>query len=469
MTLLVRDAEVDGRPADVLVQHGRIVSVTPPGPLPAGVDDVLDAAGGALLPGLADHHIHLHALAAARCSVPAGRTRDDLARALAAAEPDEHGWVRVVGSSDDALDASTLDVLAPGLRVRVQHRSGALWTLSSAALEAVGAADHAGAERAADGALTGRMFRADDWLRDRMPERAPPNLDGVGADLAGYGITAVTDATPDLDRFAATALTALPQRLTLLGVPLGELPPPGADAGPYKIVLADSDLPDPDVLTDRIRAAHAAGRGVAVHTVTRESLVLLLVALDAAGRHPGDRLEHAALVPSELLSELRGLTVVTQPGFLTDRGDDYRRDVPADEHADLYRCRSLIDAGVGLALSSDAPYGPVDPWAVVRAATTRLTADGAPLGPGETLTATAALDAFLTAPDDPGGRSRRVVTGAPADLVLLAVPLAEALRAPSCEHVATTVVGGERVHGRRPHRRRGTARGPRAARSADSP
>lgn len=297
MSLLVRDAEVDGRRVDVLVRSGRVVSVGSDGPASPRNVDVLDAARGALLPGLVEHHVHLHALAAARRSVVAGRTRADLACALAAAEPDEHGWVRVVGNRDDALDATTLDALAPGRRIRVQHRSGAVWTLSPAALDAVGAGDHPGAERAGDGSLTGRLFRADDWLRSRLPDRLPPDLGAAAAELAAFGITAVTDATPDLDPVAAAALTTDPQRLTLLGVPLGAAPPTGATAGPYKIVLADSGLPDPDALAERIRAAHAAGRGVAVHTVTRESLVLLLVALESAGRDPRDRVEHAALVP----------------------------------------------------------------------------------------------------------------------------------------------------------------------------
>jgi predicted amidohydrolase YtcJ len=140
-------------------------------------------------------------------------------------------------------------------------------------------------------------------------------------------------------------------------------------AGPYKIMLADSGLPDLDGLTDRIRNAHEAGRAVAVHCVTREALVLLLAALESAGTTPGDRVEHAGVVPSELVPELarRGLRVVTQPGFIADRGDDFRRGVPAGEHADLYRCRSLLRGGVPVALSSEAPYGPIDPWAVIAA------------------------------------------------------------------------------------------------------
>ena len=217
-------------------------------------------------------------------------------------------------------------------------------------------------------------------------------------------------------------------------------------AGPYKIVLADPDLPDPDTLAARIRAAHAAGRPVAVHSVTRESLVVLLVALEIAGRLPGDRIEHAALVPQELVASLAGLAVVTQPGFLADRGDLFRRDVPAAEHGDLYRCRSLVAAGIPVALSSDAPYGPVDPWSVLRAASTRHTPDGDPLGPHETLTPRQALDA-LTAPV-PGAPPRALRPGAPADLVLLHVPLADALRAPEAGLVRATVVDGRWVHRR---------------------
>ena len=72
-------------------------------------------------------------------------------------------------------------------------------------------------------------------------------------------------------------------------------------------------------------SAHAAGRPVAVHCVTRVQLVLTLAALDAAGRLPGDRIEHGAVIPAESLPDLRGLTVVTQPHFVAERGEQYAR------------------------------------------------------------------------------------------------------------------------------------------------
>ena len=240
---------------------------------------------------------------------------------------------------------------------------------------------------------------------------------------------------------------ALPQRLELLGAPLGADLRAGLRAGPYKIVIADSALPALDELVERVRQAHDAGRAVAFHCVTREALVLLLAALETTGGRPGDRVEHAALVPAELIPELarRGLRVVTQPGFLAHRGDDYLRDVPIEEHGDLYRCRSLVDGGVRLALSSDAPYGPLDPWAVIAAAAERHTPSGAVAGAAERLPAARALDAYLSAPGDPGGPPRRVRPGALADLVLLDRPMAAQLAAPTPDTVRTVLVGGRPV------------------------
>ncbi len=165
-----------------------------------------------------------------------------------------------------------------------------------------------------------------------------------------------------------------------------------------------------------------------MHCVTREALVLLLTALADAGPRPGDRVEHAALVPPELIGELArlGVRVVTRPGFLPHRGDDFLRDLPAGEHADLYRCATLRQAAIPVAQSSDAPYGPLDPWAVMAAAATRRTATGQLAAPAERITFRQALDAYLSPPGDPGGPPRQIRPGLPADLLILHTLLAEA-------------------------------------------
>ena len=70
--LLIRHAEVDGEDGvDVRCSNGEVTQIAArltgnPG------ETVIDAEGGALLPGLHDHHIHLFSLAAARQSVLCG-------------------------------------------------------------------------------------------------------------------------------------------------------------------------------------------------------------------------------------------------------------------------------------------------------------------------------------------------------------------------------------------------------------
>ncbi|PTR21595.1 putative amidohydrolase YtcJ [Rhodococcus sp. OK519] len=464
---VIRNAEVAGRPGlDVWIVDGRVAEIGVGLRPPRG--DTLDARGGAVLPGLVDHHLHLHALAASRMSVRCGppdvRGPDDLARALSEAESeDDGGWVRGVGYVETVaglLDAAMLDRLHSARPVRVQHRSGALWMLNSAALRATGLVDvrHPGVERDSEGQPTGRVWRADDALRERLPSGKPPGLAGVGRDLARLGVTAVTDATPDLAPGSLAALMAdaangqLPQRLHLLGVPPGSTPVPErgtrVTVGPYKIVLADSEPPDLVGLMDTITRVHSEGRAVAVHSVTRESLMILLAAFDEVGCVPGDRIEHASIVPAEVVGVLRerGLTIVTQPGFIADRGDDYRARVDERDHPDLYRCRSLLDAGVALALSSDAPYGPLDPWTVIAAAVGRRTESGVVLGESERIDPPRALEAYLAPPDNPGGVPRRVRPGVSADLVVLDVPLREMLGSPDSAAVGTVLVDGRVVY-----------------------
>ncbi|MCK8673166.1 amidohydrolase family protein [Rhodococcus sp. HM1] len=460
-TLLVRDVEVAGRPGvDVLIRAGVIVAIGSGLDVP-GTAEVLDGRGGALIPGLHDHHLHLHAAAAQRMSVQCGpphvRSADDLTDALAAAPGDD--WIRGVGYIESVaglLDSAGLDRIHATRPVRIQHRSGAMWVLNTAAAARVRLdnADHPGVERDERGRPTGRVWRADDWLRDRLPATAPPALDAVGADLTRFGITGITDATPDLSESSLDALVdahlrgIVPQRMRLLGVPLhheSSWCTYSLSSGPYKIVLADSGLPELDDLVATIRRVHEAGRAIAAHCVTREALLILLVALDEAGTRPGDRIEHGALIPAETIEQLRrrGLTVVTQPGFLAHRGDDYLHDVEPRDLPDLYRCRSLIDGHVPTALSSDAPYGPLDPWEVIAAAVDRRCPTGEIVGPAERIDSSEALDRYLAPLDDPGGPARTIRVGAEADLVLLDRSLTEVLASPQADRVRATVIRGE--------------------------
>jgi predicted amidohydrolase YtcJ len=481
--VLIERAELAGQgPLCVRLAGERIAEIAP-ALAPRAGEERLDAAGGALLPGLHDHHLHLLALAAAgrsvRCGPPEVRTREALARALAAAAVVAGGgWVRGIGYHDSvagALERRDLDAIAPGAALRVQHRSGQLWILSSAALERLGLACGAdapgaapsgiapfgvapsGVERDAAGRATGRLYRLDAWLRERLPPEAPPALAPVGAALARMGITGLTDATAtngagELALFEAAATSgALPQRLLLMGrLELPEPSHPRVARGAVKLVLADAALPGFDACCEEIRAAHAARRAVAVHCVTRAELVFALAALEAAGVRPGDRIEHAGVAPPELAVGMAalGLTAVVQPNFLFERGDAYAAEVEPADLPWLHRGRGLLAAGVALGGGTDAPFGAPDPWRVMRAAVERRSAGGLVLGADEALSPERALALFTTPSDAPGAAPRRIEPGAPADLCLLDRPWASARETFGGALVVATLCAGRIVHRR---------------------
>ncbi len=477
-SLLLVDVELEGRAASWVSVAGDRVAATGQGRPPArrGVP-VLEGAGGVLLPGLHDHHLHLLALAARSTSVdcsPArvrtmGRLGEVLVEAAAGAPPGT--WLRGHGVDDTVLgplDAVTLDRLLGPARdrpTRLQHRSGHLWVLNTAGLERVRAADPVGWEALGPPGdrTAGVFYDLDGPLRARWGSAAP-DLAPIGARLATWGVTGVTDATVTNDRstvgvFAsAQAAGHLPQRVLVLGADLAagardQQGPDGAEAGgaeprlatgAHKIVLSERDPLALDELVDEVRRAGPVG--VAVHCATRQDLVLASAALASAGGGP-HRIEHASVAPPELVAMVTGLgaCVVTQPGFVRQHGDRYLRRVEADDLPWLYRLAGWRQAGVPLAAGSDAPFGDPDPWAAMAAAVDRRTAGGVVLGPGEGLTPEEALALHLGPLRAPGGRPRVVRPGGPADLCLLDVPWAEARRALDQVTVVATVAGGSLV------------------------
>ncbi len=436
--LITRASLLDGAVVDLRV--GPTITAVAERLTPEPGEEMYDARGGTVLPGLHDHHVHLWSSAAALESVPAGppqvRARADLRDALHAAGVDADGWIRAVGYHDSvagALDRDRLDDISPPVPVRVQHRSGALWTLNSAALARIGATDHP----------DGRFFRED----PAIPRTQAPSLRQLSDRLAAFGVTGLTEATPDYGRRDIETFTKarksgeLRQQLHCMAV-AGTRPTTEVSIGPAKIILDDTAL-DLEALCRWIADNHAAGHPVAVHAVTDSQLVVTIAALREAGGHPGDRIEHAAVVPDDCIGDLAelGVTVVTQPNFVGERGDEYRAEVPVAQHHQLWRVASLADAGIPVALSTDTPFGDGDPWAAMRSAVHRDTPAGAVLGAGEAVSPRAAVQMFLGWPDRPAV-ARRVAPGQPGDLCVLAGPPDQVLAELDAGLVAATIIGG---------------------------
>jgi predicted amidohydrolase YtcJ len=151
-----------------------------------------------------------------------------------------------------------------------------------------------------------------------------------------------------------------------------------------------------------------------------------------AGRH---RLEHVELVDQDQIDALArfGVTASVQPAFDAAWGGPdgmYARRLGAERAAGLNPLATMARAGLTLALGSDSPVTPLDPWGTVRAAALHRT-------PEHRITARAAFAAHTRG----GWRAAGVdgagalVPGAPATFVVWDVPTELVVQAPD-ERVA---------------------------------
>ena len=472
--MLIRNAELNFSViADVRLAGGRIAAIAP-NLAPAAGESVLDAKGAALLPGLHDHHIHLVSLTAALESLQCGpphcttaeelgqRLREKAAAAAASTSPGNDAWIRGIGYHESVagdIDRDWLDRHVADRPVRIQQRSGRLWIVNSCALNKLCSDETEGYPHGMEviaGRPSGRIYDADAWLRLKLA-RGFPSLRQASTLLASFGVTGITDTTPhnDLAQFrhfaAARASGDLRQDIVVMGDASLDraVDAKGIWRGATKIHLHESELPLFDDMCDIIRNSHDAKRPVAIHCVTVTELVFSVSALASCGAYAGDRIEHAALAPPDVLPLLiaQGVTVVTQPNFIHERGDVYLRDVATGDQPWLYRLRGLLDAGIPVGGSTDAPFGDANPWLSMHAAVQRRSVGGTMLGAAEALSPEAALALFTSAAEAPGGAPRRIEAGAPADLCLLDRPWAEARRDLAAVRVAATFKDGELISG----------------------
>lgn len=442
--MLFRNVDLDGEIFDVRINDGRVAEIGKA----LTAEEFVDAAGGALIRGLTDNHIHLCAFAAARESIRIN-TLEDITRAHHSAK--QGTPIRVVDFHEDVhgpLDREGLDRLAPGRAVRVQHQTGRAWILSSVALREAGIEHSTGVLVGDEGASIPGSFSS------------PPDIRAASEALAACGVTRITDATPYSSELDASLLIDAVndgrslQRVTFTGGPsLAATVPLGVDVGPVKIVVDDHDLPSVEHLVVAITTARQNNRSVAFHCVTTAALALIVVALDEVGPSSSDvhdRIEHGAVIPDQYIEILRNLncSIVTQPGFIRARGDRYLRTVENHDLQDLYRCGSLMAAGLSVLGSTDAPYGPANPWQVMRSATERVTESGTALGVRERVDSRTALGMFQNSPEHTWRDSATPVVGDQADLVLLSEPLSSALERLDTALIRGTWIGGSPVFSR---------------------
>jgi predicted amidohydrolase YtcJ len=181
-----------------------------------------------------------------------------------------------------------------------------------------------------------------------------------------------------------------------------------------------------------------AGLTVATHAIGDRALETALAAYAATGARGS--IEHAQLTTGQAIADLSrlGLTASVQPAHLLDDRDTTDRVWP-DRADRCFTLRSLLDAGVNVALGSDAPVAPLDPWLAIAAAVHRAQPGDQPWHPEQAITVAEAIAASVD--------GNRVAVGCRGDLALLdANPLTSDPSALRAMRVALTTVAGRIVH-----------------------
>lgn len=126
----------------------------------------------------------------------------------------------------------------------------------------------------------------------------------------------------------------------------------------------------PDALRDALAQARARGLTAAVHAIGDAAAQVALEAIRATGISAS--IEHAQMLTDHDIAAMASLGVIAsvQPAHLLDDRDATESLWPG--HAgQAFRLRDLLRAGVPLALGSDAPVAPLDPWLAMAAAVHR--------------------------------------------------------------------------------------------------
>jgi predicted amidohydrolase YtcJ len=470
----------DAACSNIHVRDGLVSRITAADELPRGVR-VVDFDGRHAVPGLWDEHVHmtqwalaanridLSQAASARGAVDLLRSRisgtghalTESARTLVGVGFRDAVWDDVPGL--DLLDDATQGVPT----ALISHDLHCVW-LNSAAAERYGVRPDAGGllrEEAAF-ALTRELGRlpddlVDGWVRASAGEAAARGIVGV----VDFEMTWNRDVwlrriAGGFDSFRVDA-GVYPEdleRAAAAGMRTGQLLDGGAgllSVGPLK-VLIDGSL--------NTRTAYCVdpyphgGRGIL--TVSEAELLALLVQARESGFVPavhaiGDaanqvaldafaaagirgRIEHAQFVRHEDFARFGelGLTASVQPVHALDDRD--AADANWGGRTDrAFPLRSLLEAGASLALGSDAPVAPLDPWLAMSAATTRSRQDG--LGPWHQEQAITRQEAFVASTRGRG----RIRVGEAADVAVLdGDPLAVPDSVFAAMPVAATLVAG---------------------------
>ncbi|MFE3828001.1 amidohydrolase [Streptomyces sp. NPDC059092] len=437
----------------------------------AGADEVVDLDGALVTPAFTDAHVHTTATGLALTGLDlsgAGSLVEALAlvRAHGAARPDErillgHGWDAERWPERRAPTRAELDEAAGGRPLYLPRVDVHSAVVTTALLDLVpgvaslagyrpegpvtGPAHHAVRE-AAHGAVSARQrTEAQRAARSRaaslgigtLHECAGPEIsdeedfiallalarEEAGPRVHGYWAELVEDekgARRVRELGAAGAAGDLFVDGSL-GSHTAALHEPYADAAHSGTAHLDAVA-----VAAHVTACTEAGLQAGFHAIGDAAISAVVAGVRAAAERLGPariraarhRVEHAEMLTPETVTAFAelGLTASVQPAFDAVWGGDegmYARRLGVERARTLNPYAALLRAGVPLALGSDSPVTPFDPWGTVRAAAFHRT-------PGHRISVRAAFTAHTRGGWRAVGRddAGTLVPGAPADYAL---------------------------------------------------
>lgn len=479
MTTLYR-----GRPA-VLVDGARIGWLGDASDAPAA-EEVVDLDGAWIAPGFVDAHLHTTSYGAALTGldltgVPSRLALLDAVERVARTSRGRPvigtGWDETAWPDKRLPTRAELDRASYGGVVYLARVDVHSAVVSSALLELVRSvrsddglvtlADHHNCRRVAYAALTTDQRRTAQLATLRyavangvacVQEMAGPDISGE-ADLAALLDLAASDpGLPEvIGYWADLGDVDTPLRLGLPGG-AGDLFVDGtigsrtaALRAPYADARTKGHLRyGGGQVTDHVIACAEAGLQAGFHAIGDAALDAVVDGFEEAGEQLGTdrvragrhRIEHAEMADERHIEVIARLGIVTsvQPVFDELWGGPhgmYAERLGAERAAPMNPFAGFAAAGVPLALGSDAPVTPIDPWRWMRAAVNHRT-------PGVGLDPAAAFAAATTG----GWRAARVddgsgtfAVGAPATFAVWATGGLDAAVAEPPDCLATVVRG----------------------------
>ncbi len=459
----------------MVVERGSVAWVGPEGAADSfadGVDEVIDLAGALVTPAFTDAHVHTTATGLARTGLDLTATSTlaealELVRAHAAAHPGDavllgHGWDSSRWPEGRAPSRTELDRATGGRLLYLTHVDVHSAVATTALLDRVGdltgragyhgdaplTADAHHAVRAAAFANVTDSQRGDAQraaLRQAaalgigtLHECAGPDISSE-ADLSGLLSIAAQAPGPRVIGYWAEAVSSARdlEKVRELGAigAAGDLFVDGALGSHTTCLHAPyADTPpctgtrylDPTAIATHVALCTEAGLQAGFHAIGDAAVSAVIAGVRVAAEKVGlarvraarHRVEHAEMLTPETVAAFAelGLTASVQPAFDAAWGGDdgmYAQRLGTERARTLNPYAALLRAGVPLALGSDSPVTPLDPWGTVRAAAFHRTPEHR-----------VSVRAAFTAHTRGGWRAARrddagvLVPGAPADLAV---------------------------------------------------